>query len=169
MIKELRLEGSSGEFLLARVYVGIGKLNVITARGEVGACAGDMILTGPTGEVTVLTPQTAHTIFGDEVMPLYMGTPEYLGMSIAEMLDRTSPTREQENNDGASGELRTENFDPTTGEVLQPGTSDSGTPAGTGSDSHGSAPAAPVETEEARRLREGLERARAFQSTTPKV
>lgn len=163
-MNEMELEGFGGDIFRARVYVGIGKLNVITARGEVGACSGDVILTGPTGEVTVLTPQTAHTIFGDEIMPLYMDRPELLGLSIAEMLDRTSPTH-KEQADGSSSGLRAEEFDPTTGEVLNSGVGNDGAPVVDGPAGDGTPAAAPVETEEARRLREGLERARAFQST----
>lgn len=162
-MKQIEIEGFSGEILRARVYVGIGKLNVVTARGEVGACAGDMILTGPTGEQTVLTPQTAHTIFGDEVMPLYMETPEYLGLSIAEIMDRTSPTH-KEQEDGPSSGLRAETVDPATGEVTIPGVATGGAPGVDGPAGGGSTETAPVETEEARRIREGLERARAFQS-----
>lgn len=50
--------------IAAQLYRGIGHLIVETARGEVKACAGDLILHFVEGDKAVLTPRQALTLFG---------------------------------------------------------------------------------------------------------
>lgn len=151
-----------GAVLVARMYRGIGPLTVPTARGEARACSGDLILTSPGGEQTVLTPQTAHLIFGADVMAVYSEAPEFLGLAPSQIADLSSPSHGS--HVPAPIALVRENQGKPS-EIPQEEANAEGAGAGSGGDSgasvSGSTPAPTEETETARRVRETLERIKA--------
>jgi hypothetical protein len=156
---------SGGAVLVARMYRGVGPLTVATARGEARACSGDLILTSPGGEQTVLTPQTAHLIFGADVMAVYAEAPEFLGLAPAQIADLSSPSHGSHvpapialvrENQGKPSEIPQEEIDEPA--VLGAGLGSGGD---SGASVPGSTPAPTEETETARRVRETLERIKA--------
>lgn len=158
------VHGQGGPFE-CRMYRGTGALTVATARGELRAQSGDLIITSPTGEVTVVTPQTAHLIFGDDVMAIYREAPEFLGLSPAQIADLSSPTHGAHVPADIEVARAAQGKGPKVPEEVrdEPQTGAAGSGGDSGAGNTGSTPATPEETPEARRIRETMERVKAQQ------